>query len=181
MYRYIKSVLLIILINFFFVGCVKRNQRKISAEDFIKENRSVDFANWQGWMISYGSGKYIAEFKSDSTKESNRLIFFDRNNKIILRLFANDSLSGYISIDTLKNNMTWRTQFSLMKFEDLKSHIIFISKYNIKLVDYMNNPPKIIFESFDYEFHLIYLFNPNDSVHLGDTFRCINLNWYKSN
>jgi hypothetical protein len=171
-----KILLIVVVICSFCVGCVKRNQRIISQEDFVKENRSVDFANWQGWMISYGSGKYIAEFKSVSAKETERLIFFERNNKTILRLTERDSLSGFIAIDTLTKSTIWRTRYQSMKFDDLKSHIRFVYKYDIQLVDYIDNPPKINFDSFNDEFDLIYLFNPADSVHLGDSFRSINLN-----
>ena len=162
-----------------FLGCVSKNQNTITKDFFLKENKSVDFSNWKGWTISYGSGKYIAEFKSDSTKELKRLIFFTKNNSTIIRLSTNDSLSGFITIDKLINNTLWKNQYQQMKIEELKSHIDFVIKYNIELADYLNNPKKIIFKSNNDNFDLIYLYNPNDSILLRDMFKSININWYE--
>jgi hypothetical protein len=176
----IRFVWTIIIVDLLCFACISRNQKIITKDFFLKENKDVNFSNWQGWLISYGSGKYIAVFKSDSTKEEKRLFFFQRNHVIITVLTLDDTISGGIDIDTLSNNILWKKSYKVINIEALKSHIDFVFKYNIELVCSDDKPKGINFKSFNNEFDLFYLFNPNDSVFLRNRFKYRNKNWFES-
>ena len=179
---FVRLLLTFITIDLLCFACISRNQKIISKDFFLKENKVVNFSNWQSWLISYGSGKYSVVFKSDSTKEEKRLNFFQINNAIIIRLITDDTISDRINTDTLSKNTLWKKSYKAINIEDIKSHIDFVIKYNIELVDNYKNPKRIIFKSFNKEFDLFYLFNPNDSIILRKqsiSFKHINNNWFE--
>ena len=178
--KLVRSLLTIIIIYLLCFACISKNQEIISKDNFLKENKEVNFSNWQGWLFTYGSGKYIAAFKSDSMKEKEQLFFFQRGNSIIAVLTLEDTISGGINIDTLSNNTLWKKSYKEINIEDLKSHIYFVNKYNIELVYSYAKPKRINFKSFNNEFNLIYLFNPKDSILLKSiSFKSINKNWFE--
>ena len=179
---FVRLLLTFITIDLLCFACISRNQKIISKDFFLKENKVVNFSNWQGWLISYGASKYSTVLKSDSTKEEKRLNFFQINNAIIIRLITDDTISDGINLDTLSKNTLWKKAYKAINIEDLKSHIDFVIKYNIELVDNYKNPKRIIFKSFNKEFDLFYLFNPNDSIILRKqsiSFKHINNNWFE--
>lgn len=167
-----------VMIVFLMSSCFRKTQNPDLAINFIKESQNVDFNNWRNWLISYGSGKYIVDFNSDSLSKPLRMFFWEENDRTYVRLVMQDSISNRILIDSLIYNSIWNDKYHDVSIKDLKSHVMFINKYKVESSIYMDNPEKIIFKRFNDTNIYIYLLNIQDSILLGKEFKQINMNWY---
>lgn len=157
----------------FFLACTKFPKINMSKEKFLSENLSQSYDSWKNWTMSYGSGKFIAVYESDSSGYKEQLIFWETDS-VWIRLTLPDTISKVLSIKTFPNDSLW-DRYRQMNVEDLRSHINFILKNGLDHVSSFKNPDRLYFHSDS--INLLYLFVPVDSG-WGLYKNQLNTNWY---